>query len=106
LKPGGGLKISRDIATVWQKQREFASSKGWIKGFTILNNAYPRENEPNLYLITMTSRLATSDEAGARGAEMRTFMKMTADQMQAAAAGRVEYNSPGSSALMREWVKR
>lgn len=106
VKPGGGLKIARDIAAVWEKQQAFAKSKGWIKGYKILANAYARENEPSLYLITMTDRLATPDEADARGVEMRAFMAMTADQMQAAAAGRAEYSSPGSTMLLREWTKR
>lgn len=106
VKPGGGLKIANDIANVWQKQQEFAKSKGWIKGYKILANSYPRENEPSLYLITMTDRLATPDEADARGVEFRAFMNQTGEQMQAAAAGRAEYSSPGSSTLLREWVKR
>ena len=106
VKPGGGLKIANDIANIWQKQQEFAKSKGWIKGYTILSNPYSRENEPSLYLMTMTDRLATPDEVDARGVEMRAFMKMSAEQMQAAAAGRAEFSSPGSTVLLREWIKR
>jgi hypothetical protein len=37
---------------------------------------------------------------------MRGFMQQTAEQMQAAAAGRAEFSSPGSSSLYREWVRR
>jgi hypothetical protein len=54
----------------------------------------------------MTDRLATPDEVDARGVEMRAFMKMTGEQMQAAAAGRAEFSSSGSTTLLREWVKR
>ena len=106
VKPGGGLKIAKDIAKVWQKQQDFAKTKGWISGYKILVNSYPRESEPNIYLITMTDRLATPDEVDARGVEMRAFMNMTGEQMQAAAAGRAEFSSPGSTSLLREWVKR
>jgi hypothetical protein len=106
VKPGGQLKIANDVANVWQKQQEFAKSKGWIKGYKILVNSYPREDEPNIVLITMTDRLATPDEVDARGVEMRGFMQQTAEQMQAAAAGRAEFSSPGSSSLYREWVRR
>jgi hypothetical protein len=106
VKPGGQLKIANDIANIWQKQQEFAKSKGWIKGYKVLVNSYPREDEPNLVLITMTDRLATPDEVDARGVEMRAFMNQTAEQMQTAAAGRAEFSSPGSSSLYREWIKR
>lgn len=106
VKPGGTLKIAKDLAEVWQKQQDFAKSKGWISGYKILVNSFPRENEPNIYLITMTDRLATPDEVDARGVEMRAFMKMTGEQMQAAAAGRAEFSSSGSTTLLREWVKR
>lgn len=106
VKPGGSLKVANDIAAVWQKQQDFAKTKGWISGYKILVNAYPRENEPNIYLITMTDRLATPDESDARGVAMRAFMNMTGEQMQAAAAGRAEFSSPGSTSLLREWVKR
>jgi hypothetical protein len=106
VKPGGQLKVANDIANVWQKQQEFAKSKGWIKGYKVLVNVNPREDEPSLYLITMTDRMATPDEGDARGVEMRAFMNQTGEQMQAAAAGRAAYSSPGSSMLLREWVKR
>ncbi|MFZ4688996.1 MAG: hypothetical protein ACOYLS_07150 [Polymorphobacter sp.] len=106
VKPGGTLKTANDIAAVWQKQQEHAKSKGWIKGYKILTNSFPRENEPNIYLITMFDRLPTPDESDARGVEMRAFMNQTGEQMQAAAAGRAEFSSPGSSSLLREWVKR
>lgn len=106
VKPGGTLKIANDIADVWQKQQEFAKSKGWIKSFMVLSDPYPRESEPSLYLVTVSDRLATPDESDARGLEIRAFMKMTGEQLQQAAAGRAEFSSPGSTELLREWVRR
>lgn len=106
VKAGGQLKLANDIANVWQKQQDFAKSKGWIKGYKILVNTHPREGEPNLYLITMSDRLASPDEVDARGVEMRAFANKTGEQMQTAAAGRAEFSSTGSSTLIREWVKR
>lgn len=106
VKPGGGLKVAKDIAEVWQTQQDFAKTRGWISSYKILVNSYPRENEPNIYLITITDRLASPDEVDARGVEIRAFMKMTGEQMQAAAAGRAEFSSPGSTSLLREWIKR
>ncbi|RZI57389.1 MAG: hypothetical protein EOP37_20675 [Rubrivivax sp.] len=44
-------------------------SKGWIKGYLLLSNAYPRKGEPDLYLILMTDRIATGPEGEKRNDE-------------------------------------
>lgn len=106
VKPGGTLKVANDLAARWQRQQEFAKSKGWIKGYKILQNSYPREGEANIILITMTDRLSTPDEADARGVEFRAFMKMSGEELQAAAAGRAEFSSIANETLYREWVRR
>lgn len=106
VKPGGGLKLANDIANDWQKRQEFARSKGWIKSFMILQNPYPRENEPTILLISVTDRLPTPDEVDARGVEMRAYLKKSGDQLQTMSANRAEYSTPGSLELFRQWVKR
>lgn len=49
--PGGDLAYTQFLATQWKKQQEFAKSKGWIKSYKVMQNLYPREGEPDLYLM-------------------------------------------------------
>src|SRR5437764_10583175 len=53
-----------------KKQNEYAKSKGWIKAYYILSNNNPRKDEPDLYLVTVSDRMATPAEAIARNKEM------------------------------------
>jgi hypothetical protein len=106
VKEGYSLTYAKHLADVWQKQQDFAKSKGWISGYHVLTNPFPRRGEPDIYLITISDRMVGSDEADKRGAEMRAHMKMTAEQMQAAAGQRAEYRTNVSNMQLREAVRR
>jgi hypothetical protein len=72
----------------------------------VLSNPYPREGEPNLYLITISASLPSSDEADKRSQMMREFSKSTLAQMQAQSAGRLEIREVGGQMLLRQLVLR
>ena len=101
VKDGGGLKYAQYLATEWVRNQEYAKSQGWISDFMVLSNTHPREGEPNLYLITISPSLPSSDEADKRGQMTREFNKTTIAQMQAQSAGRAEIRDrPKLVALM------
>ena len=106
VKDGGGLKYAQYLATEWVRNQEYAKSQGWISDFMVLSNAYPREGEPNLYLITIASSQPSSDEADKRGRMSREFNKTTIAQMQAQSAGRAEIREVGSQVQLRQLVLR
>jgi hypothetical protein len=106
VKDGGGLKYAQYLATEWVKMQEYSKSQGWISDFMVLSNTHPREGEPNLYLITITPSLPSSDEADKRGRMMREFNKTTIAQMQAQSAGRAEFREVGSQMQLRQLVLR
>lgn len=106
VKDGGGLKYAQYLATEWVKNQEYAKSQGWIVDYMVLNNTHPREGEPNLYLITISASLPSSDEADKRGRMMREFNKATIAQMQAQSAGRTEIREVGSQVQLRQLVLR
>jgi hypothetical protein len=105
-KDGGALKYAQYLATEWVKTQEYAKSQGWISDFMVLSNTHPREGEPNLYLITISASLPSSDEADKRGRMMREFNKTTIAQMQAQSAGRADIREVGSQMLLRQLVLR
>jgi hypothetical protein len=106
VKDGGGLKYAQYLATEWVKTQEYAKSQGWISDFMVLSNTHPREGEPNLYLITISASLPSSDEADKRGRMMREFNKTTLVQMQAQSAGRAEIREVGGQMQLRQLVLR
>ncbi len=106
VKDGGGLKYAQYLATEWVKTQEYAKSQGWISDFMVLSNTHPREGEPNLYLITISASLPSSDEADKRGRMMREYNKTTIAQMQAQSAGRAEIREVGGQMQLRQLVLR
>ena len=106
VKDGGGLKYAQYLATEWVKTQEYAKAQGWITDFMVLSNAYPREGEPNLYLITIASSQPSSDEADKRAQAFREFDKKTTAQLQAESGARADYRTSGSQMLLREQVLR
>jgi len=106
VKDGGGLKYAQYLATEWVRNQEYAKSQGWISDFMVLSNTHPREGEPNLYLITISASLPSSDEADKRGRMSREFNKTTIAQMQAQSAGRAEIREVGSQVQLRQLVLR
>ena len=102
LKDGGGLTYAKFLATEWKADQEFAKSKGWIKSYTVLSNAYARKGEPDLYLVTVTERLASGPEGEKRNDEYIAWKKKTEAQMQKESGNRLEIRELGSSSLLQE----
>lgn len=106
VKDGGGLKYAQYLATEWVRNQEYAKSQGWISDFMVLSNTHPREGEPNLYLVTISPSLPSSDEADKRGQMAREFNKTTIAQMQSQSAGRAEIREVGGQMQLRQLVLR
>ena len=102
LKDGGALAYANYLATDWKADQEFAKSKGWIKGYMVLGNAYARKGEPDLYLIVISERLATGPEGDKRDEEYTAWKKKTAAQMQKESGNRLEIREIGSNSLLQE----
>ncbi|MFN3370049.1 MAG: hypothetical protein ACK4Z0_00800 [Sphingomonadaceae bacterium] len=106
VKDGSALTYANHLARVWQVQMDYAKSKGWMTGYHILTNENPRQDEPDLYLVTITDRMVGADEAEKRGQEMRAYMKKTMQQMEAESGQRADYRTVGSNMLLREQIRR
>jgi hypothetical protein len=102
LKDGGGLAYANFLASEWRDNQEFAKSKGWIKSYMILGNAYPRKGEPDLYLVTVTDKIASGPEGEKRQDEYMAWRKKTVAQMQKESGDRAEVRELGSNSLLQE----
>lgn len=102
LKGGGGLAYANFLATEWKADQEFAKSKGWIKAYMVLANPYNRKGEPDLYLVTISERLASGTEGEKRSEEYMAWKKKSQAQMQKESGNRAEVREIGSSTLLQE----
>ena len=102
LKDGGALTYANFLATDWKADQEFAKSKGWIKAYMVISNAYARKGEPDLYLVTVTDRLASGPEGEKRNEEYMAWRKKSAAQMQKESGNRLEVREIESSLLLQE----
>jgi len=102
LKDGGELAYMKFLAAEWKADQEFAKSKGWIKGYTILGNAYPRKGEPDLYLVVISERLPSGAEGDKRADEYIAWKKKTMAQMQKESGNRLEIREIETNMLLQE----
>lgn len=106
VKDGGGLAYATFLASEWRDNQEFAKSKGWIKSYMLLGNSYPRKGEPDIYLISVSDRLASGPEGEKRSDEYTAWRKKTVAQMQKESGDRAEVRELGSSLLLQELTFR
>lgn len=99
---GAGLKYSKWLASEWRKNLEFAKSKGWIKGYKVLSNNYPRKGEADLYLIRIMESIPTGAEGEARAKDWIDWMNKSVAKMQEESGNRAEYREVMSSSLLQE----
>ena len=102
LKDGGDLTYATFIATEWKADQEFAKSKGWIKAYMVLGNAYVRKGEPDLYLVTITDRLVSGPESEKRGDEYIAWKKKSNAQLVKESGNRGEVRTIESNLLLQE----
>jgi hypothetical protein len=102
LKDGGALVYANFLANEWKADQEFAKSKGWIKGYMVLGNAYARKGESDLYLVVISERLASGPEGDKRNEEYLAWKKKSQSQLVKESGNRLEVRELESSMLMQE----
>jgi len=101
IHDGGGLKYANWLATEWKKNAEFAKSKGWIKDYMLLSNAYPRAGEADLYIIRVIESVVSGPEGEKRQKEYQEWAKKSLEQMQGESGNRAEYREVMTSSLLQ-----
>lgn len=102
LKDGGSLAYAQFLAGEWRADQEFAKSKGWIKSYMILANNYPRQGEPDLYLITVSDKLASGPESEKQNDEYMAWQKKSLAQLDKESGDRLEFREVSSGLLLQE----
>ena len=102
LKDGGALSYANFLATEWKADQEFAKSKGWIKSYMVLNNAYARKGEPDLYLVVISERLPSGPEGDKRDDEYIAWKKKSQSQLMKESGNRLEVREIETNSLLQE----
>jgi hypothetical protein len=90
------------LSKQWKRQQEYAKQKGYITGYNVLTNAYPRDGEPDLYLITQSVALPDAKEQEKRNAEFEAFMQRNARQLSEESGKRVTMRHLKGGMLLQE----
>lgn len=99
---GHGVDYLNHVAGLWRKGQEFAKSQGWISGYEVMSNTYPRKGEPDIYLIVRFPRMVDAAEDAKRDEAYRAYMQRTVTQLQAESGERAKYRKLAGSMLLRE----
>lgn len=102
LEPGGGYAYAEHLATKWKDSQEFAKSKGWVKDYMVLANNYPRDGEPDLYLISIMESIPTGPEGEAQGEEYRAWAEASASTLSEESGDRAEIRRLSGVMLLQQ----
>lgn len=99
---GGGVQYATWLATEWRKNQEFAKSQGWISDYRVYSNLYPREGEPDLYLMITYAKMPDAAESMRRDEAYRAFTNKNDTQMSAESGNRGKFRKVLSTSLLGE----
>ena len=102
LKPGGELAYARHLADRWKASQEYGKTQGWIKDYMVLANNYPRQGEPDLYLITVSAAIPDGAEWEARNAAFEAWAERSTEQLVSENANRAEFREIMGTSLLQE----
>ena len=86
----------------WRDNQAFAKQQGWLLEYHVLANEFPREGEPDLYLITRYADYPSTAELKRRDKIMLDRMKTTPVQADRESGERGKMRKLGSQMLLRE----
>lgn len=103
VEDGKGEAYADWLASEWKRNQEFAKSKRWIRDYFVLANQYPREGEPDLYLVTVTDRLPDAAEDRKRQREYEAWAKKNVRQLDVEQGARGSMRKVLGAMLLREY---
>ena len=102
IEDGHFIDYADHLAGAYRKSQDFAKSKGWIKDYVILANVNKRAHEPDLYLVTITDRIATPAEEESREKEMNAYLATDARKQNQQSGARAKFRKLGGNTLLQE----
>lgn len=104
IEPGQFENYMDYLAGTWKAQQEFAKSKGYITGYSVLVNTYRRAGEPDLFLLTQYTKQYDVAEQLRQQKEYEAFVKSDTRALGAQSAVRGKMRKLGSQTQLQELV--
>lgn len=102
VEDGQGENYADYLAREWKKTQEFAKSKGYIQDYHVLANPNNREDEPDIYLITVFKTIYDTPEQLRQQKEFEAYMKKDARVLDTEFGARGKMRRVTGSMLLRE----
>ncbi|RJF93967.1 hypothetical protein [Sphingomonas cavernae] len=102
VEDGQGENYADYLAREWKATQEFAKSKGYIQDYHVLANNNNREDEPDLYLITVFKKIYDTPEQLRQQKEFEAHMKKDARVLDSEFGARGKMRRVTGSMLLRE----
>jgi hypothetical protein len=90
------------LAGRWRASQEFAKSRGWIRDYYVLSNVNARDEEPDLYLVTIFDEFPTRRQETEREAAFMAWAESNRRQMDTESGARVSMRRLAGSLLLRQ----
>lgn len=102
VEDGQGENYADYLAREWKANQEFAKSKGYIKDYHVVANTNNREDEPDLYLITIFDKIYDTPEQLRQQKEYEAHVKKNARVLDTEFGARGKMRRVTGSMLLRE----
>ena len=94
------------LTKTWMANQDYAKSQGWLLEYHILQSLNPRDQEPNIILITRFKDMPSAAEGERRSEILNKRLSLDAHSGDAASGARGPMRKLMGSVLYREMVKR
>lgn len=94
------------ITKTWMANQQFAKSQGWLLDYWVLESVNPRDNEPNIILITRYNDYPSAKEIERRDDIINKRMQLDDRSQDAASGQRGSMRKLMGSVMYRELQKR
>lgn len=94
------------VTKTWMDNQAFAKSQGWLLDYWVLESVNPRDNEPNIILITRYNDFPSAKEIEQRNDIMNKRMQLDDRGQDAASGQRGSMRKLMGSVMYRELQKR
>jgi hypothetical protein len=102
IDDGHTVDYLNHVTGLWRRGQEFAKSQGWITSYEVMANVHPRKGEPDVYLITRSSRMVDAAEQKKRDDAYNAHMQRTVAQLESESGERAKYRHLAGTQLLRE----
>ena len=107
LVEDGQMQNYMDYLTkTWMANQEYSKSQGWLLEYHVLQSTNPRDEEPNIVLISRFKDMPSAAEAERRTAILDKRLGQDAHSAAGASGARNSMRKQMGSVLYREMLKR